>query len=94
MAPSADAAGDVVRLCWSDARGVGTANCDGVLVRLRCPPVVPGLQDDVTELDFFSRQGELRIRCDARREMTGAECVAVVAFLERMAVAARRAVEA
>lgn len=93
MAPTADAAGDIVRLCWSDARGIGTAHCDGVMVRLRRRPAIPALPDDTTEIDFFVRSGELRVGCAARRELSGAECVAVVAFLEYMACAARRSVE-
>lgn len=90
MVPAIGDAGDIVRLCWHDWRGTGTAHFDGVMVRLRQCPRVAGLPVGLIEVDFFDRQGELRIGSDARREMTAAECISVIGYLEGIATAARR----
>lgn len=60
----------------------------GAEVEVQAPVTVPGLPAHTVEVDFMFRRGELRTASEAKREMSGSECDAVMAYLERMAAAA------
>jgi hypothetical protein len=79
------------RLWWTSHEGKGLVRHRGVQVEVEAPPSVPGLPEHLTEIDYFERRGELRVSADRRREMTVAECDAVLRYLERIATAARAA---
>lgn len=74
------------RLRWHHTLGV--ARHDGVSVDLRAAPVLPGAEG-LTEIDFVPTViSQVRIGCDAVRDMTTHERVAAQALLIRMADAA------
>lgn len=60
-----------------------------VEVPMSARPAIIGLPDHVTEIDYMMGRGDLRVSGQERRSMTGAECEACRAFLDRMAAAAR-----
>jgi len=77
---------------WSSANEHRTvARHRGAQLDLAVDVGVPGLPEHTAEVDFFGARGELRELSQGKREMTRAECSAVMALLERMAAAARAA---
>lgn len=80
------------RLRWTAQLG-GIARHDGVIVELRQRPPLPGLQH-ATDIDFVPHiVGQVRIRADAMRDMTGEELHDALALLQRMARDARAGLE-
>lgn len=80
------------RLFWAGNRGF--AQCDGVYAALNTRPELPGLPE-MTEMDYVSGLcATVREGCDARRDMTGNECVAVHRWLQGRAAAAHDAMTA
>ena len=79
----------ISRLWWSGGRGV--AHHAGVTVELSQAPALAGVTP--TELDYAPALyvALLRLRSDARRDMTPAECAAALALLQRIASAAHAA---
>ncbi len=80
---------DPVSLYWT--HNGGAMQCDGVSVKLRTLPSIPGLPAHLSEVQFFCRRGEYRISADRAREMSLAECEAVLEFLCLWAAQARAA---
>ena len=74
------------RLYWSHRRGV--AACDGVRAEIHVRPDIPGLEE-MTEMDYLpGMAATVRVRSDARRDMTPAEQAAAHDWLRSRAAGA------
>jgi hypothetical protein len=72
---------------------MGCARHDGVSVELRRAPVIEGLEC-MTEMDFIPGvMAEIRIGCEAKRDMLVDEKARVMALLIQMSSEARDALE-
>lgn len=80
-----------VRLRWSQNPNDRWAVCDGVMMQLRVPPPIPGLEG-LTELDFVPNiVAQVRIGCDAIRDLSAEEWRRAMVLLQTFAAGARDA---
>lgn len=80
-----------VRLRWHHT--MGCARHDGVSVELHHAPLLPGL-DCMTEIDYIPGvMAEVRIGCEAKRDMTKAEREDALKLLAQMSSEARDALD-
>jgi hypothetical protein len=78
------------RLRWHHTTGV--ARHDGVSVELVAAPMLAGM-DCMTEIDYVPHViAQVRIGCNAVRDMTAQERIDVMEMLVRVSAAARKAV--